>query len=157
MGFELNNGILYMMDQNGNQIKFGDNISGLIDVDTLSVDETPNISYNFTKDLNSSFEVSLEVSAQDLSLIYAQAWKPSEVFDIEHNVPILTQARWHKKRRINKKWLKLYGMKYDTVRMRMRVHTLSYNTETGDGEFEVDKLEYIWRPDQKRKYLKIEM
>jgi hypothetical protein len=48
-------------------------------------------------------------------------------------------------------------MKSDTVRMRAKARTLSYNTETGDCEFEVDKLEYIWRPDQKRKNLKIEM
>lgn len=41
--------------------------------------------------------------------------------------------------------------------MKAGARTLSYNTETGDCEFEVDKLEYVWRPDQKRKHLKIEM
>ena len=107
--------------------------------------------------MSASFEASLEISALDLSLLYTPTFKQSEVFDIEHNVPILTQTRWHKKRRINKRWLKRYGMKSDTVRMKATARTLSYDIETGDCEFEVDKLEYIWRPDQKRKNLKIEM
>jgi hypothetical protein len=157
MGFELNCGTLYMLEPNGNQIKFSDNISGLIEVDTLSANETPGMSYSLHKDLNTYLSASIEMSLQDLSLLYAPTWTPSETFNIEHNVPILTQAKWHKKKRINKKWLKRYGMKPDTVKMRASARTLSYNTETGDCEFEVDKLEYIWRADQKRKYLKIEM
>lgn len=67
------------------------------------------------------------------------------------------QAKWHKKKRINKKWSKRYGMRADTVTMKAKSRTLSYDTETGECEFEVDKLEYIWRPDQKRKNFKIEM
>lgn len=157
MGIELGNGTLYMMEPNGNQIKFGNDISGLVEVDTLSADETPNISYSVTKDWNASLETSIEISAQDLSFLYTPTFKRSEIFDIEHDVPILTQARWHKKKRINKKWLRRYGMKEDTAKMRAKAHILSYNTETGECEFEVDKLEYIWRPDQLRRYLKIEM
>lgn len=156
MGFELNGGTLYMVEPNGNQIKFGDDISGLIEVDTLSANETPNISFSFTKDFNASFETSLEISAQDLSLLYYPTLKQSAVFDIEYNVPILTQTRWHKKKRINKKWLKRYGMKSDSVKMKADAHILSCNTKTGDYEFSVEKLEYIWRPDQLRKNLKIE-
>jgi hypothetical protein len=48
-------------------------------------------------------------------------------------------------------------MKHDTVEMKAKARIFSYNTDTNDCEFEVDKLEYIWRPDQKRKNLKIEM
>jgi hypothetical protein len=87
-------------------------------------------------------------------------YKPFELtgkFSIEYSVGILVQARWHKKKRINKKWLKRYGMKPDTVKMKAEAHALNYNTETGECEFEVDKLEYIWRPDQKRRNLKIEI
>lgn len=153
--FELNNCTLYIMEPNGNQIKFGDDISGLIEIDTLSADETQNMYYSLIQ--GASLEASLEMSAQDLSLLYTPTFNPPGVFDIEHNMPILIQARWHKKKRINKKWLKRYGMKPDTVKMKAVAHTLSYNTETGECEFEVDKLEYIWRPDQKRKYLKIKM
>lgn len=157
MGLELSNGTLYMMEPSGKQYELGNISNGLVEIDTLSADERPNISYSFTKDISASFETSLEISAQDLSFLYVPTLKQSEIFDIEHNVPILTQAKWHKKRRINKKWLKRYGMKSDTVKMRAKARTMSYNTETGECELEVDKLEYIWRPDQKRKNLKIEM
>lgn len=156
MSLELSSGILYIMESNGNQLEQGHISNGLIEVDTLSADETPNIYYNFTKDISASFEMPMrDVEVLD-ELTIKQPW-PKETFNIEHNIPILVQARWHKKKRINKKWLKRYGMKSDTVKMKATARTLSYNTETGDCEFEVDKLEYIWRPDQKRKNLKIEM
>ena len=157
MNCEFYNGTLYMMEPNGNQIKFGDDISGLVEIDTLSTNETPDISYSFTKGLSASFSASIEMSSQDLIALYAPTWTPSGTFNIEHNVPILTQAKWHKKKRINKKWLKRYGMKPDTVKITAKARTLSYDTDTGACEFEVDKLTYIWRPDQLRKKLKIEM
>lgn len=157
MGIELNGGTLYMIGHNGNQFELGDISNGIVEIDTLSTDEIPNISYNFIKDMSASFGASLEISPQDLSMLYTPTLESSKVFDIEHNVPIMTQARWHKKKRINKKWLKRYGMKVDTVKTRANARTLSYNTETGECEFEVNKLTYIWRPDQLRKNLKIEM
>lgn len=157
MGIELNSGTLYMMEPSGNRFELGDISNGLIEIDALSADETPNVSYKFTKDASVSFETSLEISARDLSYLYTPTLESSKVFDIEHNVSIMTQSRWHKKKRINKKWLKRYGMKVDTVKMRANARVLSYNTETGECEFEVDKLTYIWRPDQLRKNLKIEM
>lgn len=157
MGFELSSGTLYMMEPSGKQFELGNISSGLVEIDTLSTDETPNISYNFIKDMSASFEAPLEISPRDLSTIYSPMWDLPKVFDIEHNVPIMIQARWHKKKRINKKWLKRYGMKLDTVKMRAKAHTLSYNTETGECEFETNKIEYVWRPDQLRKNLKIEI
>lgn len=156
MGIELSNGILYMMESNGNQLELGNISNGLIEVDTLSADETPNIYYNFTKDISASFEVSMR-DVEFLDEFTIKQPCPTETFNIEHNIPILVQARWHKKKRINKKWLKRYGMKSDTVKVRAKARTLSYDTETGECEFEVDKLTYIWRPDQLRKNLKIEM
>lgn len=156
MGIELSNGILYMMESNGNQLELGNISNGLIEVDTLSADETPNIYYNFTKDISASFEVSMR-DVEFLDEFTIKQPCPTETFNIEHNIPILVQARWHKKKRINKKWLKRYGMKADTVKIKAKARTLSYNTETGDCEFVVDKVEYVWRPDQKRKNLKIEM
>lgn len=157
MGFELSDGTLYVMEPNGNQLELCNISNGLIEIDTLSADETPNISYNFTNNMNVSFEASLEISPLDLSMLYTPTLEISKVFNIEHNVPIMIQARWHKKKRINKKWLRRYGMKADMVKMIAKARTVSYNTETGECEFEVDKLEYIWRPDQLRRNLKIEM
>lgn len=157
MGFELSDGTLYIMESNGKRSKLCDISNGLVEIDTLSADETPNMSYNLSKNMSAS----LYASACNLNwfdeFTVEQPIQRMKTFNIEHNVQILTQARWHKKKRINKKWLKRYGMKPDTVKIMAVARTLSYNTETGDCEFEVDKLEYVWRPDQKRKHLKIEM
>ena len=157
MNVELGNGILYATDPNGKQFELGDISNGLVEIDALSSNETPDISYNFIKDINTYLQTSFEMSAQNLSFLYTPTFVSSEKFYIESDISILTQARWHKKKRINKKWLKRYGMKHDTVKMKTTARTLSYDTETGECEFETDKLEYIWRPDQMRKNLKIEM
>lgn len=155
MRFELNDGTLYMMESNGKKFELGNDLYGDIEIDTLSPDEIPDMVYNLKN--TESASLSCEMTFADLSCLDYKPFEPTETFNIEYNVPILVQARWHKKKRINKKWLKRYGMKSDAVKMKAEASTLSYNTETGECEFEVDKLEYIWRPDQKRKYLKIEM
>ncbi|MEE1084324.1 MAG: hypothetical protein UH850_11425 [Paludibacteraceae bacterium] len=155
MGFELNNGTLYMMDSNGVQSEFGDMSYGDIEIDTLSPNEMPDIVCNLNNMESASF--SSEITFADLSCLDYKPFELTKNFNIEYDVQILVQAKWHKKKRINKKWLKRYGMKSDTVKMKAVARTLSYNTETGECEFEVDKLEYIWRLDQKRKNLNIEM
>jgi hypothetical protein len=155
MGYELNDGTLYMMDSNGRRFELGDALYGDIEIDALSPNEIPDIVYNLKNTESASF--SCEMTLADLNCLNYKPFEPTEKFNIEYRVGILVQARWHKKKRINRKWLKRYGMKPDTVKVKATARTLSYNTETGDCEFEVDKLEYVWRPDQKRKYLKIEM
>ena len=155
MGFELCDGTLYVMGSDGGQSELGEILYGDIEVDTISPNEMPEIIYNFQKASTASF--SGEMTLTGLECLGYKPFELTEKFSIEHNVGILVQARWHKKKRINKKWLKRYGMKHDTVKMKAKARTLSYNTDTGDCEFEVDKLEYIWRPDQLRKNLKIEM
>lgn len=155
MGFELSNGTLYMMGSNGRQSELGEIFSGDIEVNTISPNEVPDIIYNFQKAASASF--SGEMTLTGLECLGYKPFELTEKFSIEYNIGILVQDRWHKKKRINKKWLKRYGMKPDTVKVRAKARTMSYNTETGDCEFEVDKLEYIWRPDQLRKNLNIEM
>ena len=155
MGFELSNGALYIMDPNDIQSKLGDISYGDIAIDTLSPNEIPGITYYLQSAASAS--LSCEMTLANLDCLGYKPFEPTEKFSIEHNVGILVQAKWHKKKRINKKWLKRYGMKLDTVKVKANARTLSYNTETGDCEFEVDKLEYIWRPDQLRRNLKIEM
>ena len=153
MGFELNGGTLYMMDSNGKQSELGDISYGSIDIDTCSPNETPDMYYHLANAANAS----LEVSATDLECLAYKSFEPSKDFWFEYDVEILSQARWHKKKRINKKWLKRYGMNPDTVRIRAKARTLDYGYLAGEFDFETDKFEYIWRPDQKRKHLKIEM
>ena len=150
---ELENGTLYTTNSNGRQSLLGNVFCGSLEVDTCSPNETPDIHYHLTNAANAS----LEVSAMDLDCLTGKLFEPSKDFWFEYDVEILTQTRWHKKKRINKKWLKRYGMKPDAVKMRARARALDYEYLAGEFDFEADKFEYIWRPDQKRKHLKIEM
>lgn len=86
-------------------------------------------------------------------------------FYVEYDIPIMIQARWHKKRRINKKWLKRYGMKKDKVSVRCDVDSISpdnsydpYDLIKSKGfNLELSNMQYKFRPDQLRRNLKIEM
>ena len=69
-------------------------------------------------------------------------------FIIEGETPILIQARWHKKARIRKKWLKRYGYKEDKVKTIMKAKYGEFNTETGECNIEIESIEYIFKPYQ---------
>ena len=69
-------------------------------------------------------------------------------FIIEGEIPILIQARWHKKARIRKKWLKRYGYKEDRVKTIMKAKYGEFNTKTGECDIEVESVEYIFKPYQ---------
>ena len=109
------------------------------------------------------------VGGVDLSLIGDMAYLSNKPRVITHEVPIVIQARWHKKNRINKKWLKRYGMKPDVIKVEMNIRELTYEPghivgkdETGirgtfdSWNFETDMPIYKYRSDQMRRNLKIE-
>ena len=88
---------------------------------------------------------------------------------LEYNILIMIQARWHKKKRINKKWLKRYGMKPDVIKATMNIRECTYEPEhiidkdnTGirstydSWNFETGMPVYEYRPDQMRRNLKIQ-
>lgn len=85
-------------------------------------------------------------------------------FYIEYKIPVMVQARWHKKPRINKKWLKRYGMKKDYLLVRCDVESVSpntiydplYMTEHVEYGMTLSNMEYKFRPDQLRRNLKLE-
>ncbi len=79
----------------------------------------------------------------------------SSAFTMEWDTKILVQARWHKKARIRKKWLKRYGYIKDTVKTIVKANRGEYNAESGESSFDVDNIQYIWRPDQLRRGLRI--
>ena len=92
-------------------------------------------------------------------LYYETEKKP---FDIEYYLPIMTQARWHKKHRINKKWLKRYGMKKDSILVKAKVSDITFDTEREnkyeiEWDMNIEDKQCIFRPDQLRRNLKIEM
>lgn len=72
----------------------------------------------------------------------------SATFIIEAETQILIQARWHKKARIRKKWLKRYGYKKDCVKTIMKAKYGEFNTETGECNIEIESIEYIFKPYQ---------
>ena len=107
-----------------------------------------------------SFECELDCSPL-LNQITDYYNKP---YYVEYYIPIMIQARWHKKRRINKKWLKRYGMKKDKVLVRCDVDAISpdnsydpYDLEKSGGfNIEISNMQYKFRPDQLRRNLRIE-
>ena len=107
----------------------------------------------------------------DLFLMRDKAYLSNKPQTIMYEVPIMIQARWHKRNRINKKWVKRYGMKPDAIKVEMNIRALECIPEHIDNEsrcktslsciynswnFETDMPIYKYRPDQMRKNLKIE-
>ena len=115
--------------------------------------------------LSFNHEVTLEAEMTDFSplMTYVADFNDVPLY-IEYYIPIMIQARWHKKPRINKKWLKRYGMKEDTLLVRCDVESISPNidydsyrlTEHMECGITLKNIQYKFRPDQLRKNLKIE-
>lgn len=137
---------------------------GIYNIDDAIITTEVDTSSLSKEKLSFSHEATFEVSDIDLSslpLYTTIVDKPS----IEYSVPIMIQSRWHKKKRINKKWLKRYGMKNDNVLVKCDVESVGYNTdyepcylnEHVECNMTLNNMEYKFRPDQLRKNLKIDM
>lgn len=114
--------------------------------------------------LSFTHEATFDVNAEDISLLnYVTDFNDKPLY-IEYNTPIMIQARWHKNKRINKKWLKRYGMKNDSILVRCDVESVSpninhdpyYLTEHVEYGITLSNMQYKFRPDQLRRNLKIE-
>ena len=115
--------------------------------------------------LSFNHEASFECESTDCSslLNYTTDFNDKPLY-IEYYIPILIQTRWHKKKRINKKWLKRYGMKKDKVLVKCDVESISPDNsydpydliEYKGFNFELSNMQYKFRPDQLRRNLKIE-
>lgn len=97
-----------------------------------------------------SFDVGREINYDVLKALRVGMYQSSEI-SFEYDFPIMIQARWHKKRRIRKKWLKRYGMKPD--RLHAVVSRAHYNGWAI--EFRTSDVCYKYRPDQLRHGIKI--
>ena len=136
-----------------------DNINSIV---TTEVD-----SYFLSQEaLTFNHEATFEADLTDLSplLTYTTDLSNKPLY-IEYNVPVMVQVRWHKKPRVNKKWLKRYGMKEDSVLVRCNVESIVPHTHydpigiTEHIEYGMTfgSMEYKFRPDQLRKNLKLEV
>ena len=146
MNIELGNGNWYI---NGRQC---DDIIGL---DLAHESETNKITYIspiFSANEDMSFECNATINNNLLQqLCYPPVQNPHS---LEAYVPIMIQARWHKKPRIRKKWLKRYGVKPDEVKLNIHINSMSITPLDGyeiQTEFKADDIQYELRPDQKRK------
>lgn len=151
MDLGLNEGTLFMIDED-KTMELGKGIPFVEDIE-LSAEEYLSHQYHLTTTSSMSFQT----DSVNLELLHNLCNIPPSngKFTMEYSIPIMIQARWHKKPRIRKKWLKRFGMKSDTVKARMNATAGEYHTDDGSFDFETDKFEYIWRQDQKRKDLKI--
>ena len=158
MNFEMSSGTFYMNDK------------PLMNVDSTSMLSatcedigSERLSFN----VNSEFSADLTYVNYDLFDKLCRPQEPSK-FKIVADVPIMIQARWHKKNRINKKWLKRYGMKPDVVKVEMDAESLEYTpgeivdyTDNGiigtynSLDFKTQEIRYIFSEDQLRKNRKL--
>ena len=115
--------------------------------------------------LSINHEASFECELTDYSSLLNYTTNINDKpFYVEYYIPILIQARWHKKKRINKKWLKRYGMKKDKILVKCDVDSISpdssydpYDLVNSNGfNIELSNMQYKFRPDQLRKHLKME-
>lgn len=101
----------------------------------------------------------MPVDASPLVDYIAEEYEHNDEIEMEYRIPIRIQARWHKKHRINKKWLKRYGMKEDVLLVNMKINEIVLDTER-EGVFEMElaikEFHCKFRPDQLRKNLKME-
>lgn len=149
----LNEGSFFWINDNG-PTKLA---SGILYADDFPISDKEEQSQWMMLDVKKDVGMSFDIKAIDLNLLDQIIKIPmSNKFTLMYEQPIMIQARWHKRHRINKKWLKRFGMKPDTV-------TVSYDAETWaydvcDGSFDIDasSKKYNWKPHQKRRNLKIE-
>ena len=152
MNFNLDNDTLIMKDIEQNSIFQLDSLSCIPEVE-MSADEIPPIS--LCMNASASFEIDMNKVNVTNNII-----NPYEKFSIEYNMPIKIQSRWHKKKRIRKKWLKRYGMKSDVVLFKGKAD-IEYAPGNMDFDyynfnFNITEHEYVLRQDQMRRGIEIE-
>lgn len=147
MEFELGTGFLTMIDRDiSEQFDLGEVTPLEIEVEEWSNKEEPS---KTIKGFANPATFSCENTAVNQDL-FNELCKPSTSlgFTMEWDTPILIQARWHKKARIRKKWLKRYGYKEDKVKTIMKAKYGEFNAETGECNIEIESIEYIFKPYQ---------
>ena len=148
MGFDLGSGFLKIIDRDTNEtLDLGEVTSMEMEVEEWSNKEEPE---RMVKGFTNPGMFSCEGATVFNQELFDELCKPStpSEFTIEGETPILIQARWHKKARIRKKWLKRYGYKEDRVKTIMKAKYGSFNKETGECDIEVESIEYKFKPYQ---------
>lgn len=150
---ELKSGSICMLSGTEPICKFN-NVNGFVESDIEP--------YSMSKEITKfDHEATFSAETMECSPLMAYTTDLNPIY-VEYSVPIMVQSRWHKKPRINKKWLKRYGMKKDSILAKARMDSITFDTER-ENQYELgytmtlDKLHYEFRSDQLRKNLKMEM
>lgn len=148
---EFNSGRLFMTDSNNVPYLIGKNLTGTAEVE-MSANETAQMHFDMYK----KAELSCDSCDINISILEKMCdYQRTNVYTVEWDIKAMVQARWHKKARINKKWLRRYGMKPDTVHVVGQAKMLSVDDKF-NFDLDVANLQYVLRSDQKRRGLKIE-
>lgn len=127
MGFELDGLTGFGFIDMGTGEKF-ELSNATIEIDTLSPNEVPDIRTFGTCEATFGCE-NVTINENLLSELFLP--KKSNTFDLQYTA--MVQARKHKKKRINKKWLKRYG--YKPQQMISKGWEIGeYNAQTGECE-----------------------
>ena len=153
----LNEGSLFYANDN----RLAKISSGILYTDEIKTSnlEEPEIHWmmlSAKKDVGLSFEI----QAVDLDLLEQISKTPTHNnsnFTLTHKRSIMIQARWHKRHRINKKWLKRYGMKPDMVEVSYNAKAIDYDLCNGSFDINTSNMKYNFKPHQKRRNLRIEL
>ena len=160
-------GKAWISDLAGNQIMSSDNYT----IEEFVTPLSDKAGLEYTNNLSSigSAEFTCENVQLNTSLLDSMLEAPKTPVKVYWDMPIMIQARWHKKSRVNKKWLKRYGMKPDVIKVEMNIkeltyepgHTVGYDETSirstfNSWNFETDIPIYKYRPDQMRRNLKIQ-
>lgn len=130
--FTMGPGELYIMDQSSETAMQMSVYDMQCDI-PFSAEAEPNYEFEFRTPLAQEFTA--DSCIVDTGLLKLISEQPSG-FYLEYDVEIEVQARRHRKKRIDKKWLKRYG--YKTVKRRVRLNCEQLSINQDDGWFNVD-------------------
>ena len=141
-----------------------ESIAEFSDIGNVTIESEVESSSLSKEKLSFNHYATLECELMDCSSLLNYTDFNDKPLYIEYYIPILVQSRWHKKKRINKKWLRRYGMKEDKILVKCDVNSISpdnsydpYNLVESTGfNMELNNMQYKFRPDQLRRNLKIE-
>ena len=159
-------GKAWISDLAGNQIMSFDNCT--IEEFVTPLSDKAELEHTINLSSIGNAEFTCENVQLNTSLLDSMLEAPKIPAKVYWDMPIMIQARWHKKNRINKKWLKRYGMKPDVIKVEMNIKELTYepghivgydetsiHSTFNSWNFETDMPIYKYRSDQMRKNLKI--
>ena len=112
-------GKAWISDLSGNQIMFSDHCT--IEECVTPLSDKAELEHTINLNTTGITEFTCENAQFNMPLFNSMFETPKAPAKMYWDMPIMIQARWHKKHRVNKKWLKRYGMKQDVVAVEVEI------------------------------------